>query len=116
MVFIIDNEDNLWVAGDNYDQLELRHNNNVHQLINTNIKVISVSCGNDNTAIIDEDGYLWVTGHNKYGQLGLGNTNNVNQFTNTNIKVISVSCEDIHTIIIDEDNNLWVSGNDYFHL
>ena len=82
MVFIIDNEDNLWVAGNNsYDQLGLKNTNEANQFTNTNIKVISVSCGYNYTTIIDQDNYLWVTGNNSDGQLGLGNTDKVNQFT-----------------------------------
>ena len=82
MVFIIDNEDNLWVTGDNsFGKLGLGHNNKVKQFTNTNIKAISVFCGGYHTVIIDEDNYLWVTGSNKFGQLGLGHNNKVNQFT-----------------------------------
>ena len=105
MVFIIDNKDNLWVAGNTNDD---------HQFTNTNIKAISVSCGSYHTAIIDENNYLWVTGDNKSGQLGLGHTNNVRKITNTNIKVISVSCGYYHTTIIDEDGYLWVTGSNKF--
>jgi len=84
-----------------------------------NIK--QVVCGDSHTAIIRNDGSLWVCGDNSFNCLGLGPTystiDRVSEFTNTGFIVKQVACGKTFTVIIREDDTLWVCGrNDYGQL
>lgn len=73
----IDTQGFIWGTGRNSDgELGLGHNDNIEIMCtidsapNCNIK--SLSCYNTNTFILDNDGFLWVTGKNEFKNL-IGN-------------------------------------------
>jgi alpha-tubulin suppressor-like RCC1 family protein len=86
--------------------------------------VKQVSCGQNYTAIIDENYNLYTCGYNKYGQLGLGSTGDKNPYfmkvtgiTGLYGGVKQVSCGQQYTAIIDENYNLYTCGyNNYGQL
>ncbi|XP_043927776.1 X-linked retinitis pigmentosa GTPase regulator-like, partial [Protopterus annectens] len=79
-----------------------------------NNKLISVSCGDEHTAIITENGKLYVFGSNNWGQLGLGTKNTVNKPTCVKAlrseKVKYVACGRNHTLVYTEKGNVYAAG------
>lgn len=92
----------------------------------------TVSSGNEYSAVIDENGSLWMWGHNELGQLGNGGTGNSTFIADdfyfrgsdstrpcqtTPVKVmddvVSVSCGNYHTAAIKTDGSLWMWGLNY---
>lgn len=84
----------------------------------TNIpKITVVSCGEQSTICIDEQGSMWSFGQNYYGQLGTGNLEC--QKTPQKIQNIpiarDVSCGYQHTLFIASvQDELWAVGNNSF--
>ena len=116
---IITKDGTLYSFGDNgYGQLGLGDNTpmNIPILVAAlnDLKVKVVSCGNNHTVIITEDGNLYSFGKNEFGQLGLGNIGDKNEPKLVTIpgglKVKAASCGYHHTVIITEDNNFYTFG------
>ena len=73
------------------------------------ITIKEVACGDEHSAFITNDNYLYCIGSNKYGQLGIGDqsirTKNspilVETFVNNNevLGVMSVACGNNHTVV-----------------
>ena len=72
-----------------------------------------VSVGDSHTAVIKNDGTLWMWGNNEYGQLGNGTT----ESSFVPIKILdninAVSCSEVNarTAAIKNDGTLWMWGN-----
>lgn len=137
--YLIDGEDKIYAWGNNENGLLLVSENNV--VIPTDTKVSlkkydssskkeveakpsTIIASNTHTAIVDEDGSLWIWGLNKEGQLGLGHNDNVFVPTqvelkknNVTVKVSAISLGDSHTAVVDKLGNLWVWGsNSHYQL
>ena len=87
--------------------------------LDSKLKVLSVSCGFDSTAIICTDGKknsLWVCGNNVDGHLGLGDFDPRSVFTQVtqgfpqNIDPIAVSIGIDHTGLILKDGSIYACG------
>ena len=94
----------------------------------------TISAGSNHTAVIDENGDLWVWGSNWQGQIGNGGQGDVTisepfgdgnpehiityKLQTTPVKVrsdvISVSCGDTFTAAIRSDGSLWMWGHNQF--
>ena len=131
--FVIKNDDSLWGCGWNdVGQLGLGHKSNVlsfvkiESIINT-IKMIS--CGRKYTAMVLDNGKLYITGDNNSGQLGLGDTKDRMNFMNVFVKqdeinamqyitangfdkgsVKQVACSQTHLLILKNDGTVWGCG------
>jgi alpha-tubulin suppressor-like RCC1 family protein len=89
-------------------------------LVNNGVKCIAVSCGQDHTQMLLEDGSVLVTGANYYNQLGNGNTTAaVNVFikvydptllVNNGVKCIAVSSGGNHNQILLSDGSVLATG------
>lgn len=77
-------------------------------------KIVSISIGQTQGAIISDDNSLWMWGENNYGQLGNGTDLYVE---NDPVKVLdnvaAVSCGGYHTAAIKTDGTLWMWGANY---
>ena len=127
---ILTTDDLIYMCGSNFLG-ELGINNNSNQILPVLIPSIDydykqikkVSLGHNTTAILAEDGSLYVCGLNSRGQLGLGDTANRQTLTllpsssygNKRIKDVSLGYNT--TAILTEDGSLYVCGqNDYGQL
>ncbi|XP_078514391.1 X-linked retinitis pigmentosa GTPase regulator isoform X2 [Lissotriton helveticus] len=69
------------------------------------LKVCSIACGENHTAVVTDRGLLYTFGDGRHGKLGLGEENFTNQFTPTvctnfvKFTVISVSCGGCHMLV-----------------
>lgn len=73
---------------------------------------MSVSAGNEYTAVVKEDGSLWMCGYNWYGQLGDGTDTARLHLVNVMKNVKQVSAGWGHTAVIKNDGSLWTFGSD----
>ncbi len=64
-----------------------------------------------NTAVVDQNGVLWMCGPGGGGVLGNGSTNNVNVPVPVLDQVVSVSSGETQTAAIRTDGSLWVWGS-----
>ena len=80
----------------------------------TNLNIAQISCGENHSGFVTEDGKLYMFGSNENYQLGLGNTNETTSPTlvpNHTQKgsglenIISVECGNSYTIIIKKEGN-----------
>ena len=100
-------------------QLGLGHCDNISipTPISNLSKIKNISCGNQFTVCVDEEGLLWSFGDNSFGQIGLGE-NITNSNTPKQIKDIppatNVSCGSTFTLVITKDENLWSFGRNSF--
>ncbi|XP_062845851.1 retinitis pigmentosa GTPase regulator b [Trichomycterus rosablanca] len=73
-----------------------------------------VACGDEHTALITENGKLFVFGSNNWGQLGLGEKASVNRPTCVKAlkseKVRLVACGRTHTLVYTSQGNLYATG------
>lgn len=77
--------------------------------------VSAVSCGNEFTAIIKNDGSLWMWGRNEHGQIGNGTTEIVTAPIKIMENVVAVCAGLQHTTALQSDGTLWAWGNnDYY--
>jgi alpha-tubulin suppressor-like RCC1 family protein len=75
-----------------------------------------VSCGNNHTAAIKNDGTLWTWGYNFTGKLGFGDTTQrvVPTKLGTSNNWLQVSCSQENTAAVRTDGTLWVWGQNDF--
>lgn len=82
--------------------------------INFSKKIVSISNGQTEGAIIADDNSLWMWGENSYGQVGNGSNLSVQ---GTPVKVLdnvaAVSCGGYHAAAIKTDGILWMWGANY---
>ncbi|XP_059824223.1 X-linked retinitis pigmentosa GTPase regulator-like isoform X1 [Hypanus sabinus] len=80
-----------------------------------NDKAIAISCGDEHTALITENGKLYVFGSNNWGQLGLGTKNIVNKPTCVKAlkleRVKLAACGRSHTLVWTEQGNIYAAGD-----
>lgn len=78
--------------------------------------VISVTCGDEHSAVICQSGRLFVFGSNDWGQLGLGHKNHVSKPSCVKIlkpeKVTHVACGRAHTLICTAGQKIFACGSD----
>lgn len=82
------------------------------------IPVMQVACGEDFTAILTENGVLYMTGSDYWGCIGWGQSGDenvltpvvVSKFTEMNLKVMQVACGDSHVIALTEDGDVFSWG------
>ncbi|XP_057327940.1 protein PFC0760c-like isoform X2 [Microplitis mediator] len=78
--------------------------------------VVSITCGDEHSAIVCQSGRLFVFGSNDWGQLGLGHKNHVSKPSCVKIlkpeKVTHVACGRAHTLICTGDEKLLACGSD----
>ncbi|XP_040887894.1 retinitis pigmentosa GTPase regulator b isoform X2 [Toxotes jaculatrix] len=75
---------------------------------------LKIACGDEHTALITENGKLFMFGSNNWGQLGLGSKLTVNKPTCVKAlkceKVQLVACGRNHTVICTAQGNVYASG------
>uniref|UniRef100_A0A672YS84 Retinitis pigmentosa GTPase regulator b n=1 Tax=Sphaeramia orbicularis TaxID=375764 RepID=A0A672YS84_9TELE len=75
---------------------------------------LKIACGDEHTALITENGKLFMFGSNNWGQLGLGSKVTVNKPTCVKAlksqKVTLVSCGRNHTLICTAQGNVFAAG------
>ncbi|XP_062906894.1 X-linked retinitis pigmentosa GTPase regulator [Mobula hypostoma] len=80
-----------------------------------NDKAVAISCGDEHTALITENGKLYVFGSNNWGQLGLGTKNTVNKPTCVKAlkseRVKLAACGRSHTLVWTEQGNTYAAGD-----
>jgi alpha-tubulin suppressor-like RCC1 family protein len=87
------------------------------------VRIIGVSCGDDHTVLLSDDGRIWTFGCNSSGMLGHGD--NENRFVPIEIqrrenelledvKIIGVSCGRDHTVLLSDDGRIWTFGSNEF--
>ena len=72
------------------------------------------SCGFAHSALVDEEGGLWMTGSNVHGQLGFGDCEIRDKFTFLMTSIVSVSCGGFFTLALDSNGHVWAWGNNQF--
>lgn len=99
----------IWMGTICNKEYAVNDDDDLHELIdggisrNIGIKVASISYNLFNATIIDQDGYVWIIGHN-----ALEPTKRLNVFTNTGIIAISASCGHKHIAIVNPDGHLLI--------
>ncbi|XP_073682262.1 retinitis pigmentosa GTPase regulator b isoform X2 [Garra rufa] len=75
---------------------------------------LSISCGDEHTALVTENGKLFMFGSNNWGQLGLGTKTTVNKPTCVKAlkseRVKLAACGRTHTLVYTSRGNLYASG------
>ncbi|XP_059385608.1 X-linked retinitis pigmentosa GTPase regulator-like isoform X2 [Carassius carassius] len=75
---------------------------------------LRISCGDEHTAMVTENGKLFVFGSNNWGQLGLGTKTTVNKPTCVKAlkseRVKLAACGRTHTLVYTSRGNLYASG------
>ncbi|XP_052465533.1 X-linked retinitis pigmentosa GTPase regulator isoform X1 [Carassius gibelio] len=75
---------------------------------------LRISCGDEHTALVTENGKLFVFGSNNWGQLGLGTKTTVNKPTCVKAlkseRVKLAACGRTHTLVYTSRGNLYASG------
>jgi alpha-tubulin suppressor-like RCC1 family protein len=121
VIAIINSNDQLYVAGRNdQGQLGLGDNNNRSTLTllpATNYDgatINSIHLGSDHSAIVDNNGNVYMFGANDQGQLGLGHTNNRNVPTLLSLPssqdVEHITLGNKRTLIVTTDGKLYAMG------
>ncbi|XP_055500571.1 X-linked retinitis pigmentosa GTPase regulator-like isoform X2 [Leucoraja erinacea] len=76
---------------------------------------VTISCGDEHTALITENGKLYIFGSNNWGQLGLGTKNTMNKPTCVKAlkseRVKLAACGRNHTLIWTEQGNIYATGD-----
>ena len=114
-------EGSLWATGFNhYGELGL--GNRSTQFTFTAVEsagqnVRAIASGLRHTALLKEDGTLWVTGNNFKGQLGLGDTADRTSFTHVpdvGSGILAVAAGNHHTVILHSDGSVWAAGSNFW--
>uniref|UniRef100_A0A673L705 X-linked retinitis pigmentosa GTPase regulator n=1 Tax=Sinocyclocheilus rhinocerous TaxID=307959 RepID=A0A673L705_9TELE len=75
---------------------------------------LRISCGDEHTALVTENGKLFMFGSNNWGQLGLGTKTTVNKPTCVKAlkseRVKLAACGRTHTLVYTSRGNLYASG------
>ena len=130
---VIDDEGNLYTAGDNYrGQLgrklgSYKYEDSVLTKVDISVKITDVALGAEHIVVLDENGDVWTAGANQYGELG--NDVNVGKTYGENydfkkvavgdgsVKIKAIAAGQNHTILIDENGGVWTAGcNQYGEL
>ncbi|XP_078051234.1 uncharacterized protein LOC144477377 [Augochlora pura] len=78
--------------------------------------VVSITCGDEHSAVICQTGRLFVFGSNDWGQLGLGHKNHISKPSCVKVlkpeKVTHVACGRAHTLICTESQKIFACGSD----
>ena len=114
----IDDSGAAWLCGGNqHGQLGLGHKNllTLFQKIDIpNSRALSVSCGGNHTAILCQDGSVWMCGDNEYGQLGLGHKSVSDLVSFQKLvgipSLITISSGGYHTAGVSQDGSVWMCG------
>ena len=77
--------------------------------------ITKLACGWDFSAILYEDGSVFVSGSNAFGQIGLGEelksvTTFVEIKTLSGIKIVDISCGMRHMLFVDDKGNVYSTG------
>ncbi|XP_071505930.1 X-linked retinitis pigmentosa GTPase regulator-like, partial [Diadema antillarum] len=79
-----------------------------------NDKAVQVNCGDDHSALVTENGRLYVFGANDWGQLGLGHTKSSNKPSSVKglkqAGVVQIACGRSHTLALTRDCRLHSFG------
>ncbi|XP_062982586.1 X-linked retinitis pigmentosa GTPase regulator isoform X7 [Elgaria multicarinata webbii] len=79
-----------------------------------NDKPLHISCGDEHTSVVTENGKLYMFGSNNWGQLGFGTKNTINKPTCVKAlkpeKVKLAACGRNHTLIYTEQGNVYAAG------
>ena len=126
--FVIDDEGNLYTAGDNScGQLARKLGSYVFEdsvltKVSTSAKIIDVAMGRDHIVVLDENGEVWTAGCNQYGALGIDENagkywygtyiETLRKVTvgDGSVKIKAVAAGQSHTILIDENGGVWTAG------
>lgn len=118
--FYIDNQNSLWATGFNYyGELGMGNINNIPGFTQVPLSgsgdVKAVAPGSRHTALLMNDGSVWVCGYNFYGQLGLGSQDDVSSFTKVEgmDNAAAVAAGNYHTVILKNDGTVWTAGANY---
>ncbi|KAK2581260.1 hypothetical protein KPH14_008050 [Odynerus spinipes] len=78
--------------------------------------VLTITCGDEHSAVVCQSGRLFVFGSNDWGQLGLGHKNHVSKPSCVKIlkpeKVTQVACGRAHTLICTGGQKIFACGSD----
>ena len=76
------------------------------------LKVKEISAADDSSSAIDEQGRIWMWGHNYKGRLGVGTDSNIlsPQFIETETRFKEINLGEYISMAKDEENNLWAWG------
>ncbi|XP_076754479.1 uncharacterized protein LOC143425501 [Xylocopa sonorina] len=78
--------------------------------------VVSITCGDEHSAVICQSGRLFVFGSNDWGQLGLGHKNHIGKPSCVKAlkpeKVTYVACGRAHTLICTDAQKIFACGSD----
>nr|XP_012136072.1 PREDICTED: X-linked retinitis pigmentosa GTPase regulator [Megachile rotundata] len=78
--------------------------------------VVSITCGDEHSAVICQSGRLFVFGSNDWGQLGLGHRNHISKPSCVKVlkpeKVTHVACGRAHTLISTGAQKIFACGSD----
>nr|XP_033324996.1 X-linked retinitis pigmentosa GTPase regulator-like [Megalopta genalis] len=78
--------------------------------------VVSITCGDEHSAVICQTGRLFVFGSNDWGQLGLGHKNHISKPSCVKVlkpeKVTHVACGRAHTLICTDSQKIFACGSD----
>ena len=111
---ILKNDGSVWTCGDNYygqlgNGTYIGTGDDKHlDRIMTDVKEISAFY--THTAILKEDGSLWMCGRNNVGQLGKGTQKFKVRPTKIMSGVQAVDTGGSHTVILKEDGSVWMCG------
>ncbi|MCL2602260.1 MAG: hypothetical protein FWD91_05545, partial [Treponema sp.] len=119
--FFIDTDNRLWASGSNrYGELGLE-NHSVHfsfmEVESAGSGVVAIASGLRHTALLKDDGTLWVSGSNFEGQLGLGDTDDRASFTlvsDIGSDIIAIAAGNHHTVILKDDGSVWGAGSNFW--
>jgi alpha-tubulin suppressor-like RCC1 family protein len=127
---LLSDDGRIWTFGFNeYGQLGHgdKENRNVPTEIQRNknelpedVRIVDVSCGENYTVLISDDGRIWTFGDNGYGQLGHGDKKKRKIPTeiqrglnglHKDVRIIGASCGNDHTVLISDTGDIWTFGN-----
>lgn len=116
---LLDNENNFYSTGYNSGQLGLGDNINRNTFQKSSffkdlgINIKKISCGQNHTLFLLENGLVYSCGNNVHGQLGLGDTNNRNIPTKIESlsNIINIYANSYSSFFIDSNHDIYVCGN-----